>query len=726
MRKRTLHILTIICLISATASAQDPRIRRAEQAMQSLQYQEAIRLYEEVLAKKPEQAVQLNLAEAYRKTQDYERSVAAYAKVEDWAQAAPEYLFQYGRVLIQARSCPEAQPVFDQFIERKPFDHRAADLRDVCGYLNRIRSHNEDLFKVTPAAFNTSFNEMAPAIYGEGLVFASNSQSLKNEFLDLFFAGDPAADAYTLPFAAELNTKLHEATASFSADQNRIFFTRSREMPATSLSLDSRIVPLEIMSATRQENDSWSKPEALNLADPAHSAAHPCISADGKRLFFSSDRPGGFGGKDIYYTDWTGSGWGPPVNLGPEINTEGDELYPFLHEDGRLFFSSDGHLGLGGFDIFCAESQAGDTWAKVFNMGAPFNSEEDDFALVFSPGGASGYFSSNRPGGAGGDDIYLFQQLFYLIQLAVQDAVSGESIAGAEVQSNCLAGDKVRIPADGCCNVSANAAGYDSATVQICGKDIAGKRLSPWPLKLEAEKIYSLSGNVSDESSGMPLAGAAIHLIDPSGQVALALVTDEDGRFSSQLPANSCYNFKVEKGDYFARTLDEKICTEGSSTLFVLDVLLQPFWISATQANRAMKEAAPGVFLTGKATGSDDKVPFLLQIYYDRYSADIREDALPEMEKLRRLLEDNSGIVIEISSHTDTRGDRSFNQRLSQKRADNVVKWLINNGVDRKRLVAKGYGKLRPVNHCVDGVTCPEAEHQLNRRTEFRVVGKVK
>lgn len=729
MRKRILLLLAGCYLSAVAASAQDLRIRKAEEAMQSLQYQEAIRLYEEILSKKPDQALQLSLAEAYRKNQDYERAAAAFAQVQDWAQAAPEYLVQYGRVLMQTESCTAAQPVFDNFIERKPFDPRVNELRDVCAYLSRIRTQNEDIFTVSPAAFNSSFNEMAPAIFGSGLVFASNSQSLKGEFLDLFYADNPAEDASTRPFAAELNTKLHEATASFSSGLDRMFFTRSRE--TTTPIIDSRIVPLEILTATRQPDGAWSKPEALNLSDPAYSAAHPCLSPDGNRLFFSSDRPGGFGGKDIYYAEWTGTSWAPPVNLGPDINTEGDELYPFLHADNRLFFSSDGHIGLGGIDIFFAEQKTDGAWSPVENMGAPFNSTHDDFALVFSPGGLSGFFSSNREGGAGGDDIYRFQRLFFDLELSVQDAVTGQIIEEPGMQSDCtIQGNKLRVAANGCCDLTASAAGYESARLQICGKDIDPQYVSsPWPVKLEAEKIYTLSGTVADENTGTPLAGAAIHVFDPAGQLALALVSDQDGRFSSRLPAKTCYSFKVEKGDYFARTLDEKVCAQGSTTLYVLDVLLQPFWISAAQANRQLRGVEPsakGVFLTGTATGADDKVPFLLQIYYDQFSAFIRQDALPEMERLWKLLEDNPNIVIEISSHTDSRGDKSFNQRLSQKRAENVVKWLIDRGVERKRLVAKGYGESRPVNRCVDGVTCPDSEHQFNRRTEFRVVGKVK
>ncbi len=728
MRKRLFPIVAALCLCAGIASGQDPKIRKAEEAMQLLQYAEAIKLYEEVLSKAEDQGVRIGLAVACQKNQEYGRAAAVFAQVKDWTQVAPEHLLQYGRVLLRAASCAEAQPVFDTYCERKPLDPRVALFRDVCSVLERLRA-DKGAFEVFPAGVNTTFHEMAPVFYNEQLVFASNRISLKGEFLDLFVAADPEGSAEAVPFAPELNTKLHEATATFTADLNRIFFTRSREN--TKPLIDSRIVPLEILTSTRRADGTWAAPEPLNLTDPAYSSAHPSLGPDGKRLYFSSDRPGGFGGKDIYYSEQTASGWSTPVNLGPEINTEGDELFPFIGPDNRLYFSSDGHLGLGGQDIFYAVPRSSGEWGGVENMGVPFNSTEDDFALVLKTDGRSGYFSSNRSGGAGGDDVYGFRRLYYDLELSFEQASNALPVSGLTARSDCgalLEGKWLRLPPTSCCTVTAQAPGFETVVRKICASDAGVDFSKPYRIALDAEKVYSLQGSVTDQHSGAPLAGATIQVFEKPGKLITALVTDKEGNFSMRLPNNKCYTFKVEKGDYFARTMDDEVCAQGSQTLFVLDVLLQPFWISAAQTRNSLSGAAPakGVFLTGVVTGSDNTAPFLLQIYYNQYSAQIREDAMPEMERLFRLLEDNPSVILEISSHTDSRGDKSFNQRLSQKRAENVVKWLIDRGIERNRLKAKGYGESRLVNHCADGVTCPEAEHQFNRRTEFRVVGTLK
>lgn len=725
MRKHVLPAVAALCLFAQMAAAQDPRLRKAEEAMRLLQYAEAAKLYEELLPKNNTPQIRAYLAEAYRKNQQYDKAVEHYAQIKDWAQLAPEYLLYYAKALLQTTSCAEAQLIYDQYLERKPLDARAPMLRDVCTALEQLRAQPNDAFAVFPVGFNSSYHEMAPAYYGNSLVFASNSLSAKGEFLDLLVAQNPTGSEASAPFAPELNTPLHEATATFSADMSRIFFTRSREVKTP---VESRVVPLDILTATRQDDGKWSKPESLNLTDAAYSAAHPCLSADGARLYFSSDLPNGLGGKDLYYSDWNGSAWGKPVNLGPEVNTEGDELFPSLGPDGRLYFSSDGHLGLGGHDLFAAEMISTGAWGRVQNLGPLFNSPEDDFAIAWAPDGNAGFLSSNRAGGQGGDDIYGFRRLYHVLALEFADALNGRSIAPANLTSDCGATEsnpRLRLPVEGCCQITVQAPGYESLSRRICANEPGLSGQQTCRIALEPEKIYTLQGSVNDQQSEQPLAGAAVHIFDQAGALFAALVSDADGRFAVNLPKGKCFAFKVEKGDYFARTLDERICTEGSQTHYVLNVALQPFWISNTQTRRNlanMTAPAKGVFLTGTPTGSEGVAPFQLQIYYNQFSAEIREDAIPEMQRLLQLLKDNPKVVLEISAHTDSRGDASFNQRLSQKRAEAVVKWLTDRGIERNRLHAKGYGESRLVNHCKDGVTCSEAEHQRNRRTEFRVV----
>jgi outer membrane protein OmpA-like peptidoglycan-associated protein len=718
MKKCRINFSIVFCLALVSAFGQESRLIKAEKAMQFLQYAEAIALYEAYLSKKDDQQVVLALAMAYRKNRAYDRAAATFSRVENWSGISPDYLLQYGRVLIQTSSCAEAQPVFDAYLERRPFDTRAAKFRDVCDAIQKMKQREEGLTELISLGINTAFNEMAPSFYGNSLVFASDRLTGKGAFWDLFIAEDPRSSVSPASFPAPINTKRHEATATFSADSNQIFFTRSSAY--ATLSDDRRIVPLEILSASRKADGNWSEPASLPLAAPPFSAAHPCLSRDGKRLFFSSDQPGGYGGKDIYFSSWTGTNWGVPVNLGPAINTEGDELFPFFGADNRLYFSSDGHLGLGGLDIFFADVAPDGENIYVENLGVPFNSAENDFALTIAPDGQSGYFSSDRPGGAGGDDIYGFQRLFKLVELEILREDAKTPVSNFTIQCDCEIrnGNLLRLPLQSCCFLEISAPGLTSRFVQICGTDPLIHSGKSYPIFLESEKKTTLQGIVADEVSGMPLPGVSIHIFENNARF-LTLISSPEGLFSAELPPNRCFSLRIEKGDYFTRMLDKPLCTINDRDILKINLALQPFRvITPTSVNNPVNPA-------GSTQAANEELTFTLQIYYDQFSAEIREDAVPELERLWGILKDNPALKVEISAHTDTRGDRESNLRLSQKRADSVVKWLIQKGIPRRQLIPMGYGESQPIKPCPTSRSCLEEDHQLNRRTEFRVIGTI-
>ncbi len=720
MRKHV-HLIAIaaICLWASASHAQEAKIRKAEDAVKLLRYKEAIQLYEEVLAKKEDLQVRLSLALAYRKLQDYERAASTFSKIKDWSNISADYMLQYGCVLVRSESCGDAQTWFNAYLERNPHDSRAPMFRNACAAMQQLMTCNEGLYEVFLLPFNSPQSEMAPMIYGDNLVFASDRNAEQGAFLDLFVANRIDSSAEAQVFASELNTRLHEATAFFNKSGDQIFFTRSRT--GSKYVTDSRIVPLEIMTAGLNSSKQWADVQPIPLTDPAYSAAHPFLSANERRLYFSSDMPGGFGGKDLYYSEKTSMGWGPPINLGPEINTRGDEIFPFIGPDNRLYFSSDGHPSLGGQDIMVSTLQPNGNWTNGENLGTPFNSTYDDFSFIMAPDGLSGYFASSRPGGPGRDDIYGFKLLYRQLSLAFQNSVTGEAVEGATLKTRCdmLPNSSLRVPVYACCNITVSAPGYDDTAVEICGDDAQVDYSRPYPIALQPERKYTLRGTTTDGYTGAPLSNAVV-LVFEAGNYFNSVVSGSDGAFMCELPKNKCFTFKVEKGDYFARSMPDTICTTGKTYEFSLQSALQPFRVNAS---RISSGPAKGVFVPGIPTGDDREAPFVLQIYYDLHSTRFRDDNLPEMQRLQRLLQDNPNISVEISSHTDTRGEPDFNLRLSQKRAELVVEWLIGKGIDGRRLTAKGYGETRPVNHCLDGVTCPESDHQLNRRTEFRVLG---
>ena len=363
------------------------------------------------------------------------------------------------------------------------------------------------------------------------------------------------------------------------------------------------------------------------------SVGHPAISADGTKLIFSSNMPGGSGQSDLYISERINGEWQKPINLGAEINTFGNEVFPFLANDSTLFFSSDGHEGYGGLDIFESNMVNG-KWTTPWNLKLPLNSPYDDFSIVFNRNLTDGFFSSNRPGGLGSDDIYVFRKY------------------------------------------------HRTPGVQVPEKP--------------KEVIPLISGLVKDKKTLAPLDSATVFLLNKQTGEVLVLKTNRDGYFEAPIVKGVTYIAKAMKSNYFDDCLSIIIPTDEASVKIKTpkDLLLDKYALNKT---------------------------FVIEnIYYDLDKWFIRDDAKPSLNKLVGLL-NQYPINVEIGSHTDSRASAKYNIQLSQKRADAAVKYLISKGIDAKRLTYKGYGETMLINRCADGVKCTEAEHQANRRTEFKI-----
>jgi len=332
---------------------------------------------------------------------------------------------------------------------------------------------------------------------------------------------------------------------------------------------------------------------------------------------------GGKGGTDIYYVVRQGDGaWGDAVNLGDAVNTPGDERFPAIDDRGDFYFSSDGHLGMGGLDVYRLEKKG--TKAKAINLGFPFNSPYDDFSIRFDQE-LEGYMASNRGGGAGADDIYWFNL---------------------------------------------------NKVVQI-----------------------DLEGGVYNEKTKLPVTGAKVTLT-PAGEEANAVVVNAglDGKFKFNLAENTVYTLTAEQTGFRTFT-PMSFSTSGidSSTTLQKDIYLSPVEVK--------------------------EVVVLRNIYFDFDKADIRPDAALELDKIAAFLNSDPSVRIELSAHADSRGTAAYNMKLTQRRADSAVAYLVSKGIAASRLVAKGYGFTKLANHCAKGVECTEEEHQWNRRVEFFVIG---
>ncbi|MEZ4928152.1 MAG: OmpA family protein [Saprospiraceae bacterium] len=784
-------ISLIICIqVSSAAFAQGGHLKRANDAMQELDYMTAIVEYQQVLQKEDNTEAKLNLAECYRKINDIENAEYWYGQIVRLPNINPINKLYYGMMLQANGKCPVARYWLQQYLKAMPDDARGQFLAKACDMEEELLNKNRGIYRITQLPINSHLDDYAPAIVGDQLVFASDRETGVAVKRTSMWTGNPFAELFTATFQVDttgfgdfryqvprkfssvVNTKFHEASATFSADGNTVYFTRNNYLDGKVGRSDEGLVKLSIYSAKKDKNGNWGDVTLLPFCSDNYNTVHPSLSADGKRIYYSSNRPGGFGGMDIYYSDFYNGSWGPSISLGPVINTEGNEIFPFIQENGRLNFASNGHIGLGGLDNFYSVSIGKNEWTMPVNIGAPINSNSDDFGLCYGPDESWGFFCSDRPGGAGRDDIYLFQKNSAPIELYVFDAQSKKPIAGAIVE-NSNTNFKLSSNASGlvafdmkkaeCANFTISKKGYESLEQVACAESSAKGFVTRIEFPLQKVSNYTVQGIVFDMSNGYPAEGAGITLLNDCGKpISEAFTTGIDGRYKFKLERNCCYTIRASMSGFIA-AVGEGICTKNPalSPTMRVNLNLEPYrdaegfivdnsdktgrlprfnnisglyeYPDGSLANYELGsglEIRDGVLYDNGAPsrpeesrwqrGSDG---FLVNLYYDFNSADLRSESMPELAKLLKTLRENPDFEVEIASYTDARGTDSYNMDLSQKRADAVVNWLVSKGIPRAQLSAKGYGETRLVNHCGNNVPCTEAEHQQNRRTEFRITG---
>ena len=802
MKFRNFYLLALVLVcFTSTLQAQTAKLEKAKRLMKELNYQAAIELLTQVTSKNDNAEAKINLAECYRKVSDSGNAEFLYGQVVRLPEAQPIHYLYYGEMLQRNGKCDLAKEWYQKFNEAVPEDIRGQYMSKACDYEQELKTKGEGIYEVKRATFNSQFDDFGSHFYKDGIIFASERDrgiAIKRDhswtgqpFLDLYFipiknCGTDVTYGRPEPFSKDLNTKYHDAVVTFNKEQSQMYFTRNNYINGKVGTDDEGIMKLQIYTAKKAGN-SWSKEEGLPFNSNEYSCAHPSLTEDGNKLYFASDMPGGFGGMDLYVSELENGKWGPPMNLGQGINTEGHELFPFIHPSGRLYFASDGHMGLGGMDILFIDDKGNGQWGAPENVGAPINSKDDDFSISLNADGTCGFFSSDREGGSGRDDIYSFTKKAAPVKVYVYDAVTLAAIEGATVVADSL-NKTMKTGKDGkamvemrfntCSNFAATMEGYEPMTKQGCVKDAASVESSVVEIPLQKVFKHTVEGVVFDLASGLPLSEATVQLIGGSDSIK-SVVTDASGRFSFSLEKEFCYRLRGEKDKYFAETTPDTICTKDlkESKNYLVNLNLQQSnaqpkpndVVDAGKKDEKGGDVPPamptdkkkidpkqvyfdekqGVYVqnnkpfTGKKNGitykdgkpegkfipseraypDGDGVAYLLHIYYDFDQAFIRKESKSELEKLQKLMKDNPNFIIEIASHTDTRGSNSYNQRLSQRRAESVVKWLIEHGIERDRLVPRGYGESLTTNECKDLVKCDEKDHQMNRRTEFRVLG---
>ncbi|MDI9605281.1 MAG: OmpA family protein [Bacteroidota bacterium] len=724
----TVHGILLLIICGLLFSCQSVNLGKARDHYARGEYHDAANAYRELYRKLTREqratrgVIAYEMAENYRHLNQSTRAATAYRNAIRYGYPDTLMVYHLARMLHQEGKYEEAVTAYRDFLTLRPDDplgvsglsgvEQAVKLRDTP---TRFKVQREPLFNSTRADFSPMFSPR-----GDRLYFTSSREEAGGEgkspvtgmkYNDLFYAETNVHGEWQKPKRIEsgVNSDFDEGTPSFSPDGEWMFYTysspdatrptgtaiylsrrvnaewsggqlllgypagkplggsadslsvtrfmgRSVPLGASNLAfLDSLFTPKDAPANT---GGSSSAPPALSaesslsspvsFADsslsPSVSFAHPSVSPCGNYLYFVSDMPGGMGGKDV----WRGtlkkrSGTmevGVIKNLGPEINTPGDEMFPYVRNDTTLYFSSNGHPGMGGLDLFVAVRPTyGQRW-EVQNMGSPMNSPADDFGITFYAGAEKGFFSSNRDDARGYDHIYSFEYLPPVIR----------------VEGAVLNHEEEAIP---------------GATVQVVGND-GGKR---------------------------------------------QLHTDSEGAYRFEADAGVEYLLLANAKGFLNRKSTLPAIPIAMDTLLRVDFEMIPF----------------------------DEAVVLENIFYDFDSASLRPESETELEKLVDLMNEFPEVLVELSAHTDRKGSDEYNEDLSRRRAESVVAYLVNRGIDKGRLSATGHGKTQPVivskrlanrydflqegdvltEEFIEGLEPEQQEvaDQLNRRTSFTVIG---
>lgn len=648
MKKGLPIILSTLLLLFCTVTLKAQYVlKEADRQYEMFNYSKAADLFAQAYKKKPTLHAAEHLAACYSFIKDYPQAEKWYGIAVKLPGSKTENTLNYAKALQQNSKYTEAKQEYESYFqqdEKFPANLKSRLLASCDSALVWMANPTKVTLE-NQAELNSISSDWAATNYQNGIVFTSDrsnalqrSKGIKpflkfdgarlpdrkqygwtgNGYLSLYLK--QSKDSVSL-FPLELPEGYHVGPASFTSDGNTMFFALTEIPPVIKDKLTT--INIGIYSSNKNAEGKWGRPVAFQHNKLAkYNLGDPFISADGNRLYFSADMPGGLGGLDIYYVDKTGTeNWSAPINL-KQVNSGGNERSPFIDKNGAFYFSSDGWIGMGGLDVYEWVKKDEDS-GVIRNLGYPLNSAQDDFAFSLSNTSSQGYLSSNRAGGEGSDDIYTFDKRALL--------------------------------------------------------------------------VFKLKGKVYDKNNNKPLNGALLTLAAQDGK-QIKVETNPEGSFSFDLDADTDYSLLVEKTPY--ASVNRSLSTKGltKSALIEKDLFLE---------------------LVGL-----DKTIRIENIYYDFDKSNIRPDAAIELDKLVHILQENPAIKIELGSHTDSRGSDDYNQALSQKRAEAAVAYIISKGIDKTRIEAKGYGEQQLLNHCKNGVACSPDEHQLNRRTEFKIIEK--
>lgn len=910
---KRLLIIAFLMLAFASLEAQEvsKTVQRADRAYQDNNYKKALEVYLKATSEEPVTAyIARQVGNCYRLQGDM-------AQAEIWYENALkqndhtdlDYLMLGYAQKANGKDELSATTLGKMYQSQKLTDANSNASNESSVFITRFRN-GFFKFRVDPTSVNSPEADFSPTIYKDALVYATSrfdrelvhyKQINPQQHLNIYNAKINDRGDLGIPsiFSVDLLNQLYTGPICFSPTYDTAYFVRKKYLKAR-IGDEKQISDNNLKIHRALYNlGKWIDQGTLSFCTDAYSIGDPAVSADGKRLYFASDMPGGFGGTDLYYREIRQNGtFGEAVNLGAKVNTSGNEMTPFVAKDGTLFFSSDTQLGFGNLDLFAAFPTS-HGFDYVTNLGYPVNGPYDDFGLTLNSNQSIAFFSSNRPEGAGDDDIYRVQIEKISVTYNVDGLVSDEKglpVSNSTIKIldgnnlvNTLISDasgkfNFKIDDNNELTLQIENTDFFPSTVKVTSIGLGLKSISiPCKVSLKRDVGYTLTGTILSAVDGSPITNAQVIILPPDTTKGVITVADQVGRFSQKLTNETDYRIRISKEGYITKlfmvstknrergdinlsllfdtklspsvkpgitglvtdaktslpianaiitlaspsgTQSIKLVTNASGLFNQIDVPeggynvmiekegYQPINIPIVMGKQALnlnnsyslalQPAENALVAVGLVTNKDDNSPLadvmvsflnkatneklqkktdefgsfdfkvepnkiyiiklekekffsktimlstqglpigminlnnsndlkmeaivmnkaieIPNIYYDLGKATIKPEAAQELDKVVKLLNDNPTIQIELSSHTDSRGSSAQNLQLSQQRAESAMKYIVSKGIDKLRIVAKGYGDTMIKNRCKKGVNCSEEEHAANRRTEIKVI----
>lgn len=738
-------ILVWICTANMLF-AQSGKLKKADNFYNKLSYSYAASLYEELVGSEVDSPeLKGKLAVCYYNMGDTKKAEQTFSTILDSPALDREKTFMYAQALKQNGKYAESDTWMKKFHQTAQTDTRGLSFVNNTSYLSKIEKQGAYV-SINHLKANSSSADFGgyPGLDNTSLFISSRKKSIaiQNEhgwnskrFLDVYKAvrmADKEFDSIVM-IPRKVNTRYHEGPLCYSPDGKIVYFTRNNISRGKLKRDNNGIQNLKIFIADVDQNGNWINEREFPINSKDYSVGHPTITADGKTLYFVSDMPGGFGGADIYKTSILGdNAFSKPENLGKQINTEGQDMFPWISADGHLFFSSNGHIGLGGLDVFVMTPSKKGGFDQMINVGKPLNSQYDDFAMTMFSDNKTGYFSSNREGGAGDDDIYAYTllrpfKINYTLEGVVTDNKTNEILPGATVQLKDQNGKVIAtttadaagkyafdLEPDMNYTVAVQKDNYFDNSAKVSTVNVPADQANiKKDIALEKDPGLALYCLITDKKSGQPIEGVQLKITDKkTGKEFLTTLTSSSG-------------------DALKAILDKKV---GDQASYTIELSKEGYLTKTVDFNQQI--AKPGIIkvhemmdlsMSRPDVGMDlSKIININPIYFDLNKYNIRKDAAIELDKIVKVMNEYPTMVVELGSHTDCRGSIASNAKLSDNRAKASAAYIKARITNPERIYGKGYGEAKLITNCpCEGPkksTCSEEEHQKNRRTEFVIM----